>query len=91
MSVCGLSPFAMIINLLMWADVETSGNCSDNGDVVAWWSWMDIGLTIEPKFEEAVFSFVISLFMGESLSHYWNVVFGSRQCSASVFSVGMIG
>jgi len=30
--VCGFSPFAMIINLSLGADVGTSGNHSDNGD-----------------------------------------------------------
>jgi len=29
------SPFAMIINLLMWANVKTTSDCSGDGDVVA--------------------------------------------------------
>jgi len=29
------SPFAMIINLLIWEDVGTPGDRSDNGDTIA--------------------------------------------------------
>jgi len=30
----------------------TLGDRSDNGDAAAWWSWIGIGLTVEPTFGE---------------------------------------
>jgi len=48
-------------------------------------------LTIEPTFEEALFIFVIFLFMGEFFEPLLNSYFSYRQCSAYVSNVGMIG
>ena len=49
------------------------------------------GLTIEPTFEEALFMFVIPLFMGESFESLLKSYFCLRQYSVFVSSIGMIG